>query len=107
MRIDPAGKWIESHDLGFGIKDPGAPRLTLPAAATSNRRAECWLIEEVAAPLDYLAAGISGEIQHVAGMKGPGSVVAIDMDRDAPIFEVADYGVVGNQFEECRRSRPR
>jgi electron transfer flavoprotein alpha subunit len=68
---------------------------------------------QTVAPKLYLALGISGAIQHIVGMKGARSVIAINKDHEAPIFEIADVAVVGNLFdivppliEEVKKAKP-
>ncbi len=101
--------------IGRGIKAPeNIPQAERLAKAIGGEIAasrpicdEGWLPMErqigssgqTVAPKLYLALGISGAIQHVVGMKGSRTVVAINKDQNAPIFEVADYGVVGDIFE--------
>ena len=101
--------------IGRGIKAPeNIPQAEAVAKALGGEIAasrpicdEGWLPMErqigssgqTVAPKLYLALGISGAIQHVVGMKGSRTIVAINKDANAPIFEIADYGIVADIFE--------
>jgi electron transfer flavoprotein alpha subunit len=101
--------------VGRGIKAPEniaqaealAKALGAEIAASRPICDEGWLPMErqigssgqTVAPKLYLALGISGAIQHVVGMKGARTIVAVNKDQNAPIFEIADYGIVADIFE--------
>jgi electron transfer flavoprotein alpha subunit len=105
-RIVAVGRGIKSQE-NIAIAEKLAGAMSAEIAASRPICDNGWLpmdrqigsSGQTVAPKLYVALGISGAIQHLVGMKGARTIVAINKDADAPIFEVADYGIVGDLFE--------
>ena len=105
-RIVSVGRGIKSQE-NIGIAEKLAAAMGAELAASRPICDNGWLpmarqigsSGQTVAPKLYVALGISGAIQHLVGMKGSRTIVAINKDAEAPIFEVADYGIVGDLFD--------
>jgi electron transfer flavoprotein alpha subunit len=105
-RIVAVGRGIKNQE-SIALAEKLATALGAEVAASRPICDAGWLPMErqigssgqTVAPKLYIAVGISGAIQHVVGMKGARTIVAINKDPEAPIFEIADYGITGDLFE--------
>jgi len=78
------------------------PKSSAPPADTTSRTIFCLRSGKTVRPRVYLALGVSGAVQHLAGIRGADTIIAVNTDPEAPIFQVAHYGAVADLYDVAR-----
>ncbi len=102
--VGSADKFIVVEELADSMGARSAPRARPSTPATTRASSRWARPARRCRPQLYIALGISGAIQHRAGMQTSKTIVAVNKDEEAPIFEISDYGVVGDLFSVAPRS---